>query len=134
MALLTCQGKPPPLPENETDGTCYPDLQVISQVPGSFIDDAVVSFFISFFRGASTDDADLAFVQPGITLGKLLRMFDVTVLYDLDTPIHLKASKSLRIFRDLFIYLRGDAEPVPKIITDIQDFWVLYLPKDTDDG
>ena len=134
MALLTCQGKPPPLPENETDGTCYPDLQVISQVPGSFIDDAVVSFFIPLFRGASTDDADLAFVQPGITPGKLLRAFGVAVLYDLDTPILLKASESLRIFRDLFVYLRGDAEPVPKIITDIQDFWILYLPKDTDDG
>ena len=134
MALLARQGKPPPFPEYEADGACYPDLQSIPQVPGSFIDDAVVSLFISLFRAAGTDDTDLTLVQPRVTSGKSLITFGVAVIYDLDTPIRLKASKSLRVFRDLLIHLGGDAKPVPKIITDIQDLWVLYLPKDTDDG
>ena len=132
--LPTSQGKHLFFPEYEPDGACDSDLQVLPQVSGSFIDDAVISLVVLLFGNSCTEDTEFSFVQPGVAFSELLAAFSVAVLYDLNVPVRFKVPKRLRVFRDLLVYLRGDAKPVPKIITDIQDFWVLYLPKDTDDG
>jgi len=132
--LPASQGKHLFFPENEPDGACDSDLQVLPQVSGSLIDDAVISLFVLLFGNSCTEDTEFSFVQPGVAFSEVLVAFSVAVPYDLNVPVRFKVPESLGVFRDLLVHLRGDAEPVPKTFTNIQNFWIPYFSEDADDG
>lgn len=107
--LPASQGKHLFFPEYEPDGACDSDLQVLPQISGSFIDDAVISLVVLLFGNSCTENTEFSFVQPGVAFSELLAAFSVTVLYDLNIPVRFKVPESLGVFRDLLVHLRGDA-------------------------
>ena len=66
----------------------YPDLQVLPQVSGSIIDDAVISLVLLLSGNSCTGETEFSFVQPGVAFGEVLAAFSVAVFLKLPVAVH----------------------------------------------